>query len=102
MRKVFAGGDASLYESFSAELHVDEEFPATYLFHEEKDPTIPCKGLELLSEALAFFDVDYQFDLFHDEVTENTPLHGFGVTSELSEASQWMNHALSFLKERGF
>lgn len=101
-RKVFTGNDPSLYSAFSAELHVKEEFPSTYLFHEKNDPTVPAKGSELLAEAMDFFEVDHHFDLFQDEAGGDIALHGFGVVQDLPEASVWTNHALSFLKERGF
>ena len=101
-RKTFTGGDPSLYEAFSAELHVDEDFPSTYLFHEKHDPTVPCKGSQDLAEALDFLGVDYKFDCFQDQASEDTPLHGFGVTDALEEASSWTGTALAFLQERGF
>ena len=88
--------------SFSAELHVDEDFPSIYLFHEKNDPTVPAKGSEALAEALSFFEVDSRFDLFQNESGGDVALHGFGVTEELSEASRRMGNALLFLKERGF
>ena len=99
-RRVFTGNKKDLYESFSAELGVDEDFPATYLFHEEKDPTVPIAGSRKLAEALEFFDIPRRFDVFADEASEETPLHGFGVTSDLPEAMEWMVHATDFLRER--
>ena len=89
-------------EFFSAGLYANEDYPSTYLFHEEKDTVVLAKGSELLNEALDFFEVDHQFDLFQDEAGGDGGMHGFGVTEELPEASAWMGHALSFLKERRF
>ena len=101
-RKTFTGNDPSLYETFSAELHVDEDFPSTYLFHEKKDPTVSIQGSERLDAELTFFDIDHRYDRFADEASDDAPLHGFGVNEGLAEAKAWMQTATSFLKERSF
>ncbi|MBQ4183174.1 MAG: hypothetical protein II619_06465, partial [Bacilli bacterium] len=85
-----------------AELHVDEDFPSTYHFHEEKDPTVSIQGSERLDAELTFFDIDHRYDRFADEASDDAPLHGFGVNEGLEEAKAWMQTATSFLKERSF
>lgn len=101
-RRVFTGNNPELYDDFSPELHIGEDFPSTYLFHEKKDPTVPFASSQALDEALSFFDVDHRFSAFEDDASEETPLHGFGVNQNLADASKWMDESTAFLKERGF
>lgn len=79
-------------ESANVYMHITENYPPTFLWHNKDDKSVPYQNSLLLKEALDKNKVPNKFLLF------NEGGHGVGL-AEGKEADGWIDKAIDFLDE---
>lgn len=101
-RRNLLGDDPSseLLIRLSAELHVDEATPATFVWHTAQDPTVPASNSLRYAEALWRGGIDVELHLF------NEGRHGLSLAAGPEDATlgaaQWRELCRTWLVRHGW
>ena len=99
-RENFLGSEnaecTELREKYSAEKHVDADFPPVFFWHCEGDESVPVQNSLMLQDALIRAGVDHQLILYPNGA------HGLGLALDDEVISGWFHSCISWLHEQNF
>ena len=84
--------DESLIVKYSAEQHVNSDFPPTFLWHCEGDMSVPVENSLMLRDALERAGVAHKLLLFPGGA------HGLGLAKSDETISAWFDECVRWLK----
>ncbi len=85
-----------LREKYSAERHVDPDFPPVFFWHCEGDASVPVQNSLMLRDALIRAGVDHQLILYPNGA------HGLGLAPDDEVISSWFQSCVSWLNDKKF
>lgn len=94
-RRNLLGDSPSLEDKkrYSLELHVDKDFPRTFIWQCDKDNVVDVHNSILMDQALNKAKIE------HSYITYPSNVHGYGVATNTVAAS-WFEKMLSFYNEK--
>jgi len=78
---------------FSNELHVTEDTPPVFIYHNDRDPTVPVENSLMYAAACAKHNVPFVLHVY----PYNT--HAEGLATDIPELKSWSGLLLNWLKE---
>ena len=84
--------DEALIAKYSAEKHVNSDFPPTFLWHCEGDTSVPVQNSLMLRDALDRAGVAHKLLLFPEGA------HGLGLAKDNGIISSWFDECVKWLK----
>lgn len=92
-RKNLLRSRKDLWDAYSIEKQITENYPKTFVWQCNRDNTVPIENTRLLAEALKEHGVPYIYETFSSDA------HGWGLATG-TVAQGWLERAVQFCENQ--